>query len=109
MDIKDVRSIYDIPHIEDYYDHITTLIWYSAKDGLQYYVTNISPTVFLHIYLMSDEDIFVTAECFGDLLAQKNIEYLEFSIGAFEDEPFEAYCYRPLVEERHKNYIISDK
>jgi hypothetical protein len=102
MENKDVKEIQDIPNIENYLGYGFKFGTYSKDSEIASY--SIENGIFdIEICVISDQNELFS-DLFDNIITQENIQFLSFGIWKHGIK-VEGYYYRPLVEEKDKNYL----
>ena len=105
--MKDVREIHDIPNIETQLNLEFELILYELGDNIQIYHHSIDSRFYFNLEIHSQEKLIEGRDKLINLITQDDIGYLELSLmekatGLVAGES--SWCYRPLVNDKNKNY-----
>lgn len=112
MDILDVKTIIDIPGIEDYLSKKFTLDCYDAEDNIQCYTLEITKRTSITLELITDEPLIAGKQELAEILTQDPIYYASWSLCIETGEIPEVetmYIYRPLVDNYKKNFYKPKK
>ena len=113
---KDVKSIMDIPRIEDYIDYLFEFEVYDVIDNLVMYTCN-TEVYRVTVEIHCKETLFEKEVCLVDLINFEGIDFLQWNVyhqdifsGEFRNNVYDEdlhcfYTYRPLVDESEKDYL----
>ena len=107
--MKDVREIHDIPNIEDYLGHNFSFLMYEKGDNLLFFQCHICDGKKIVIDMTCEESLIEANHKLFDILSFEDIGYLSWSIVGTDfikqqDYTIDSWDYRPLVDEKDKNY-----
>lgn len=105
--MKDVKEIHDIPQIENHMDKEFKLVLYERGDNIQIYKHKLNSGFYFYLEVVSEEKLIEGKDKLINIITQDDIGFLEFSL--IEDATGmsvcdSSWCYRPLVDEKDKNY-----
>lgn len=104
MEIKDVKTILDIPNIENYLTDFFTLELYERGDRTAFYKCDLPNRHTLRIEIGTEESVIEGRLDLAAMLAHYDSQYFQFVERNDLDEIIAAYHYRPLIDEANKNY-----
>jgi len=107
--MKDVKEIHDIPNIEDYLGWNFSFLMYEKGDNMLFFECHIGDGKRISIHMICEEKLIEANHKLFDILSFEGIAYLSWSIVepnyiTLQDDTVISYDYRPLVDEKDKNY-----
>ena len=107
--MKDVKEIHDIPNIENYLGHNFQFLMYEKGDNFVFFEYNLGEGKRIIIDMICEEKLIEANHKLFDILSFEDISYLSWSIVGTnfitqEDYTIDSWNYRPLVDEKNKNY-----